>query len=665
MANTNHFDKLFHQHRKVGELVELVPTQWNEWRIDKTQEIPDLSGLDFPGWNIRKIDNIDFSGAILTNTIFTGMTLEGINFNKADLRGANFSGVTFKNVDMTGARLSGARIDRHTIDKSFNFLDTFKRVDQVKGIRRGVNGIYSKDSDSAALMEHKPTGDSMVGTNISTIIDNLKQARKYQTVSFSLAFLFAVVRLIPNNDKGQSAQTDPCRKVEQQNIKVPFLSQEIPIDNLVPFSILVSVVMLFLTVLILHKVYESVQFINRREDAMAIGQFPWPLTSYARERLDVGLSFLIRLVMCFHPLIYWSKFSRDLSGPTKWSNLIVIVGGMLLTSIGAALFYTSQKFQRPVLFDPTQEKKQLTEMQQVTQVAREQTRSIQRLVSIIERSSLVTKQDIPETTRFELEGATPLVMVGIPSGQFLMGSPEDEYGRLANEGPQHQVKVECFQMCQHPVTQGQWKVVMGKDNLDKRLKGLKPSFRGDLLPMVMVSWNDSQEFIQKLNEILKLKDDYFSLPSEAQWEYAARAGTTSPFFFGDQINPAIVNYDGRYPYRDGEVGKYRGHPVAVGSLGIPNEWGLYDMHGNVLEWCQDEWHDDYSGGLAPTDGKAWTTGGDVNAALRVIRGGSWGYYAVGCRSAFRYWRSPGYREDGVGFRLSRTLPLALLPSSRD
>jgi formylglycine-generating enzyme required for sulfatase activity len=645
MANQNHLEILFPGWTEGKNYTESDRVAWNKWRSQNPSVVPDLSGLSFKN---RLISKIDFSGAILTDTRFDSMVLDGIDFSDSDLRRADFSGATLINVNLEGAKLSGARVDRHT------------KYNGVKGIRRGVNGIYSESSDSSALMEIIPPGDSMAGTNISIIVDNLKTARKYLTISFSLAFLFIVVNWIPKTPPPKTSNPEEiCRKVNEETsrkVKLPLFSEDISVEYLVPVSLLISAVMLLLTVLILKNVYQFVQYIKKREDAMAIGHFPWPLTSYTKGRLYGGLSILIRLFMCFHPLIYWSKVSYPFSGWTNWSTLAMIAGCLLLTTISAALFYISQLFQRPILFDPTLEKLQLSEMQQIVKSTMDQTRSIQRLVSTIERSSLVTTSNTQESQTFELPGATPLVMVGIPDGQFLMGSPIDEYGRFANEGPQHLVKVKAFQMCQYPVTQAQWRAVMGK--LPEGLDKLDARFHGDLLPVVMVSWNDVQEFIKKLRE--KLKDDNFRLPSEAEWEYAARAGTTTPFFFGDQITPEIVNYDGRSPYRDGEVGKFRGHPVAVGSLGIPNEWGLYDVHGNVWEWCEDEWHDDYSGGYAPTDGRPWVPAVG-RAAYRVIRGGGWHYGAVSCRSAYRVRGTPGSRHDDVGFRLSRTLPLALLP----
>jgi formylglycine-generating enzyme required for sulfatase activity len=137
------------------------------------------------------------------------------------------------------------------------------------------------------------------------------------------------------------------------------------------------------------------------------------------------------------------------------------------------------------------------------------------------------------------------------------------------------------------------------------------------------------------------------LPSEAEWEYAARAGTTSPFAFGATITPAIVNYDGNYPYADAEKGRYREGTTPVGHLGVANAFGLFDMHGNVWEWCQDPWHETYRG--APSDGRVWDQGGD--AALRVLRGGSWGNLARYCRSAYRHRGAPDDRLHVIGVRV--------------
>jgi formylglycine-generating enzyme required for sulfatase activity len=164
------------------------------------------------------------------------------------------------------------------------------------------------------------------------------------------------------------------------------------------------------------------------------------------------------------------------------------------------------------------------------------------------------------------------------------------------------------------------------------------------LPVENVSWNDCQEFITRLNA---RQDGYvYRLPSEAEWEYACRAGTTTPFSFGETLATAQANYDRNYPYGDGPEGEYREKTTRVGSFPA-NAWGLHDMHGNVWEWCQDVWHDDYNG--APTDGRAWETGSDNR---RILRGGSWRNYASLWRSAFRYFISPGGRSDSVGMRVA-------------
>jgi formylglycine-generating enzyme required for sulfatase activity len=225
----------------------------------------------------------------------------------------------------------------------------------------------------------------------------------------------------------------------------------------------------------------------------------------------------------------------------------------------------------------------------------------------------------------------------IESGRFLMGSPADEPERDDNETP-HEVTIsQGFWLFDTACTQALWEAVMGNN----------PSrFNGPDRPVENVSWHDCQDFLQRLNERIPGLD--LSLPSEAQWEYPCRAGTTTPFSFGANIIPEQVNYNGEYPYADGKKGQYRGKTVPVASL-PPNPWGLYEMHGNVWEWCQDQWHDTYQG--APTDGSAWE---DREAgAARVLRGGSWLYGARGVRAAYRSRNAPDGRNGRVGFRCAR------------
>ena len=171
-------------------------------------------------------------------------------------------------------------------------------------------------------------------------------------------------------------------------------------------------------------------------------------------------------------------------------------------------------------------------------------------------------------------------------------------------------------------------------------------FKGADRPVENVSWNHCQDFLQRLNQRLPGLD--LALPSEAQWEYACRAGTTTPFNFGANITPEQVNYNGDYPYAGGEKGLYRGEIVPVASLPA-NPWGLYEMHGNVLEWCQDHWHHDYR--RAPTDGSAWES--RKAGAGRVLRGGSWDLSARRVRSACRDRFGPDDRDVTFGFRCAR------------
>jgi formylglycine-generating enzyme required for sulfatase activity len=222
--------------------------------------------------------------------------------------------------------------------------------------------------------------------------------------------------------------------------------------------------------------------------------------------------------------------------------------------------------------------------------------------------------------------------VPIAAGEFEMGSPSDEEGRWSDEGPVHHVNIEkAFYMGRYEVTQQQWREIMS-DN---------PSwFTGDDLPVEQVSWDDVQDFIRKLNE--KEGTDKYRLPSEAEWEYACRAGTTTRYSFGDDESE-LGDYAWYYINSDGMT-----HPVGQKK---PNSWGLYDMHGNVWEWVQDCWHSNYNG--APADGSAWVVACEHDGASRVIRGGGWDYAAVNCWSAFRTSVGPRLRVYVLGFRLLR------------
>jgi formylglycine-generating enzyme required for sulfatase activity len=261
-------------------------------------------------------------------------------------------------------------------------------------------------------------------------------------------------------------------------------------------------------------------------------------------------------------------------------------------------------------------------------------------------------------------------MVLIPAGRFLMGSPTDEPERFDDEGPQHEVTLGSFFMAQTLITQAQWREVAGWEKQERDLDPDPSDFKGANRPVEMVSWFDALEFCRRLSQRTGQR---YGLPSEAQWEYACRAGSTTPFHFGATLTPELANYDAK---QTTDVGRF---PA--------NAWGLQDMHGNVWEWCLDEWHKNYDG--APTDGGAWAEGdslgkccaaapgstapgtaarptaattiptmpstASVSASVaspdRLLRGGSWVYSPGFCRSACRDNIHPDFRFNLIGFRV--------------
>ncbi|WP_051023637.1 bifunctional serine/threonine-protein kinase/formylglycine-generating enzyme family protein [Synechococcus sp. PCC 7502] len=230
-------------------------------------------------------------------------------------------------------------------------------------------------------------------------------------------------------------------------------------------------------------------------------------------------------------------------------------------------------------------------------------------------------------------------MIKIPEGNFLMGSSLTEEEQSKDETPQHLVNVPTFFLGKYPVTQAQWQMVM--DNNPSRFKGAN-------LPVENVSWHDAQDFCHKLAEVTGKP---YRLPSEAEWEYACRAGTITPFYFGEVITADFANFNGQVSYANSPKSKYRMQTTEV-NVFPPNAFGLFDMHGNVWEWCQDEAHDHYRN--APIDGSAWegvNSSGTGNRS-RVLRGGAWNSNPSNCRSAFRNGYFPDSRFDRCGFRIA-------------
>jgi formylglycine-generating enzyme required for sulfatase activity len=239
-----------------------------------------------------------------------------------------------------------------------------------------------------------------------------------------------------------------------------------------------------------------------------------------------------------------------------------------------------------------------------------------------------------EKARLEIENMLGMRFVYITPGKFMMGSPEHEKGRSIDE-TLHEVELtKGFYMQTTPVTQAQWKAAMG-DN---------PSyFKGDNCPVERVNWHDAQKFIETLNK--KEGKSVYRLPTEAEWEYACRAGTVTPFAFGECLSTDDANYDGNNPLEGCPRGQYRQETTPAGSF-RPNAWGLYDMHGNVWEWCAD-WYGDYPSSSSSIVDPVGPNGG----ASRVLRGGCWSLDGQDCRSAYRSWGGPDDRLVNGGFRL--------------
>jgi formylglycine-generating enzyme required for sulfatase activity/tRNA A-37 threonylcarbamoyl transferase component Bud32 len=264
-------------------------------------------------------------------------------------------------------------------------------------------------------------------------------------------------------------------------------------------------------------------------------------------------------------------------------------------------------------------------------------------VQVDNRGNITKRFEVTQRQFVEdLGNGVELAMVLIPGGTFTMGSPESEAERDSDEGPQHQVTVPEFYMGKYEVTQAQYEAIMGTN---------PSNFKGDgRRPVEKVSWNDAVAFCEKLSQRTGRK---YRLPTEAEWEYACRAGTETPFYFGETITPDLVNYNGNDPYGNAAEGQYRRTTTSVGSF-PPNGFGLYDMHGNVWEWCSDGYHDSYAGkpeSLKQNGSISWPSSDEV----RLLRGGSWLSNARHCRSALRNRDGRVERLNRYGFRVAASL----------
>jgi formylglycine-generating enzyme required for sulfatase activity len=255
----------------------------------------------------------------------------------------------------------------------------------------------------------------------------------------------------------------------------------------------------------------------------------------------------------------------------------------------------------------------------------------------------------PKTVTVDLGDDVTMEFVLIPKGKFMMGSPKEEKERRADE-VQHEVEItKPFYLAKYPVTQEQYLALTGKNPSwfckDGKSADKVKELDTKQFPVEAVSWDDAQAFCKKLTENDKQKRKY-RLPTEAEWEYACRAGTTTPFSFGAELNGKQANCNGNVPYGTTDKGPYKGRTTKVGEYG-ENKWGLYDMHGNVYQWCED-----YYGTYEGLDQKDPLRAVKPSEDRRVSRGGSWYFPATSCRAAYRYLDAPDHRFSLCGFRVA-------------
>jgi len=269
----------------------------------------------------------------------------------------------------------------------------------------------------------------------------------------------------------------------------------------------------------------------------------------------------------------------------------------------------------------------------------------------------------------DLGNELALEMVTIPAGEFLMGTANAERDNIIRERirhglsqgdaeklmgwemPQYRVQLTEFWMGRFAITQAQWSQVTGFPKVKLDLNSDLSKFKGAKRPVETVSWEEAVEFCDRLS---RKTGNAYRLPSEAEWEYACRAGTTTSFSFGGTITSDLVNCDGSNPYGNAPKGEHRHQTTDVGTF-PPNGFGLSDMHGNVWEWCADPWHENYQS--APTDGSVWITNG--NSERRAMRGGSWNVSPDHCRSASRYDYKSNDANYDIGFRVVCNIPRTL------
>ena len=268
------------------------------------------------------------------------------------------------------------------------------------------------------------------------------------------------------------------------------------------------------------------------------------------------------------------------------------------------------------------------------------------VVTVNDRGEIIKREwNENQYIKIELGNNTGLEMAYIPTGTFLMGTPDGEKIPLVNEErekPQHMVRIKAFFMSKFLITQEQWFAVANLPKIERDLSTSPSYFKGNNLPVEEVSWYDAVEFCARLSNYTGMN---FNLPTEAEWEYSCRAGTTTPFHYGETITTNLGNFYPKRTYARELIGEDRKKTTAVGIF-PPNAFGLYDMHGNLWELCMDDWHDNYKG--APNDGSAWI---EEEEMFVIMRGGSWALCRTTSRSAFRLQAKRHDKSNKIGFRV--------------
>jgi uncharacterized protein YjbI with pentapeptide repeats len=339
MANVEHFNIL-----RQGVDV------WNRWRRENPKIVPDLSGANLSRANLNRVN--------LSKADLGKAPLYAAKLYEANLSGANLSGAFLHGANLVAANLSGAIVDEWTL-----FL-----AKEIEGVQVGVNGIWSEITDTAALMTLTPPGDSMQGPNPEAIVESLKQARKLHGFSLGLTGLVLLIVIL-----------------RLQTIKPTFFEEHISIERFGSLAMPISIGILTLVTSFLSDALNGARYLNDRKSAMTVGNFPWIISRYAHGGWwNKYQSLIIRFVMIFHPAIYLYYYGRfNIFGVDVWNKVTFIVFFAILLAICIWTFVISQRFQKPILFDAITEKERRSDLKEVTEAVKEQTKSINELIGIL------------------------------------------------------------------------------------------------------------------------------------------------------------------------------------------------------------------------------------------------------------------------------------------